>query len=1286
MADEHYSICMPVVLANFRAGVRFLVLALLITGAATAQRYSFRTYAEAEGLTDLTVNSILQDHDGFLWVATMSGISRFDGRHFRTYGVAEGLPSSLVLSSIETPDGQIWVDTPAGVARLEGDRFVKVDTGGHVPNRCPQCIAQGGERMYIATTSGLFWRSVHGGSGIIPGTEHEAVVAVLPVRGTAARNAGNNMGVWYSVNGGVCSLLGDSTTHCYSKEAGLPADRWGGIAIDNGGTVWVRSSRHLMTLASGASKFESRDSGLPIATRVGAISLDSHGMPMVATESGLARWNGPDSGGKPWSLIGVGNGLAVPSVSWAIEDREGSIWVGMLGGGFARWLGAGEWESWTSQQGLPDDQITAIQRDRKGRLLIGSASGMDMMDGQRIAAVPIGSLGTAGNHLRAIAVGEGASLWLGTSPEGVGVLDTETGSVRRFDASSGLGITDVRALVVDRQGAVWAGGVGGIFRGVRGTGGKDREAWIWQHVYAPSGVESSDFIVSIVEDGEGRIWFGGSLGVSYWDGLREVRLGPLQGMPEGTVGTLGRAPDGTVWVGVNDLPDLYHIVPSANAGEGTAFTVQPFRGPASAKRGGPVYVLGFDQSGNLWRGGSAGVDAYVQGHWVQYTRADGLVWNDTSRNTFLADADGSVWIGTSHGLSHHLRITAQADTGTGGNRATIVGLQAGGRNLSLAGTPAIDYHAGNYVISFASPVFRRDKDVRFRYRLKGLDRSWTETTEWDARYSRLKPRHYVFEVESGGWDGNWSADPARISFIVTGPFWTSAWFTPAWIGSLALLTFAGWRVRDLAHGQREGELREAVSERTRELEKERHREKARNRILENLVSNQSIALVLDGIAELLCDQMGSGAAVVLLRHADVWRAGAAPGCPADWVAALETPGSIPNEICVAPWLCRVPGGEPAWHNFMSRAGSRLPCGMSSVPIDGPDGAIGAVLFFYSYSAATGLEPWREILGSAARMAQVVIEHTRLYDGLQYQAHHDSLTGLPNRASFSGKLARAVENAREFGEMIAVLFIDIDCFKEINDRLSHRAGDIVLSTLARRMKSVVRDRDTVARIGGDEFNILLENVPGPDAVAEIAACVLAAVREPLYIDGARLDVSASIGMSIFPDDASDPEELQREADAAMYCAKGLGRNRMQAFGDRDGVLDGAHIDQALRQALQEGLFRVHYQPKVGSDGSFAGFEALLRLDHPKLGNLPPALFNPLAEAKGLIVPIGMWVLNEVCRQIAEWRDRGFGEIPVAINVSPIQIARPDFAALVRECLRQRNVSPLCVELELTEQQA
>ncbi len=1294
---------MPLPCHSRRAAL-MLAIALLAGSVATAQRYSFRTYGSAEGLSDLNPNHILQDRDGFLWIATTSGVYRFDGHRFRRYSVDEGLQSSHTLSLAEAENGDVLVSNTAGVARLRNDRFVAVDTRGHVPAFGTQVLAQAGETTYVASTTGLFWRDAHNRSGIVPSTEGKLVSSVLPVTAgpdMAIAGPGELVAhdvVWFGMNDSVCLWRTKAETiRCFSGEAGLPADKFGALAIDGEGTLWARSSSRLLALPRGASKFEPRDSGLAVSTRRGALSLDSSGRIMVPTQEGLSRWVGGNSsavksGSEKWSTIGASRGLELSSVTYAIEDREGSIWIAMLGAGLTRWLGSGEWESWTTQQGLSGDLVSTITRNKDGRLLIGTSAGVDILDGHGPRLLAGARAAASTSRIRALATDGAHSLWMLMATGSLGELDTLTGKERQFGASVGLPASGLFSVLVDHAGGVWAVGPG-VFRGVREVRAGRAESWRWQKMAigetgkaadsSPGALNpaASEETSTIIEDHENRVWLGGTKGLSYWNGQRIQRLGADAGMPDGAVGSMAVAPNGDIVVALNEVADLFRISSSSDSHGSVHFGVRRFPGPRIAGIGGSVFIVAFDHAGNLWRAGSMGIDEYIQNRWIHYTRADGLVWDSVSRNAFVADDDGSVWIGTAKGLSHHYPVAKQSGGRETAGRALIVGVTAGGRELATAATSKIDYHSGNIVISFASPVFVHEKDIRFRYSLSGLDTGWTQTDDWEARYSGVKPGHYVFEVESGVWGGRWDGEPARLPFDVTGPFWTSAWFIPACIGVLTILAFSGWRIRDAAHLRNESQLRAAVALRTGEVEAARQQEKSRSLILENLVSNQPLRRVLEGIASLVTEDIARGAAVILIRDSEGWRAAAVSGCPAEWSAALEAPDAIPAEACAGAFFCGAPYDEPSWKIFLSLCGATPPVAIGSMPIGGAERAAGIFLFLYS------TQPERrtctDVLEYGARMAQVAIEHHRFYDDLQFQARHDSLTGLPNRSAFSERLKQALGIAEARGERMAVLFIDIDRFMEINDRFSHRAGDIVLSTLAKRMISVVRSSDTVARIGGDEFNILLENIAGPDAVHDISGAVLSAIREPLFIDGVRLDVSASIGIAVFPDDAAEPETLQREADAAMYCAKSLGKNRVQAFGNRDGALDNEHVDEALREALQESLFTVHYQPKVTTLGGFAGFEALLRLNHPKLGNVPPDVFIPVAEAKGLIVPIGTWVLGEVCRQIAEWRDRGFGDIQVAINVSPVQIARADFADIVRECLIRRNVPPQCIELELTE---
>jgi diguanylate cyclase (GGDEF)-like protein len=490
---------------------------------------------------------------------------------------------------------------------------------------------------------------------------------------------------------------------------------------------------------------------------------------------------------------------------------------------------------------------------------------------------------------------------------------------------------------------------------------------------------------------------------------------------------------------------------------------------------------------------------------------------------------------------------------------------------------------------------------------------------------------------------------------------------------------------------REDTLESAVHERTVALERERSRERSRNRVLEMLLSRQPLGAVLDEIGHLVCSESPGAVWIVVLRNADRSFVVSAPGVSPEMKKALETDYAVPFEAWSGSTEFRRPASDPAWKILLDQLNEPPPAviltralGMSGgvMPERGAgDRGSGVCLILDRSDSA--LRIGREELDHASRLAQLAIEHSRFCDDLSFQARHDSLTGMPNRAMFDDILTQEMAEARSTNRKAAVLYVDLDGFKQINDTMNHRVGDLYLTETARRMQSALRPCDTVARIGGDEFNVLLTGLDSAAEAEALARRVREALSRPAAIEGHTVISTASIGISLFPDDGVEAEDLLRQADAAMYYAKELGGNRVQAFSAKNHTLDSVRLDQELKKALRDRLFEVHYQPKVSAGGEFAGMEALLRLNHPVYGQIPPARFIPVAEESGLIVPLGAWVLGEVCRQIAEWRSAGFGHVAVAVNVSPVQICRPDFAAEVEDCLRRYGVSPRSLELELTE---
>lgn len=306
--------------------------------------------------------------------------------------------------------------------------------------------------------------------------------------------------------------------------------------------------------------------------------------------------------------------------------------------------------------------------------------------------------------------------------------------------------------------------------------------------------------------------------------------------------------------------------------------------------------------------------------------------------------------------------------------------------------------------------------------------------------------------------------------------------------------------------------------------------------------------------------------------------------------------------------------------------------------------------------------------------------------LAYSANHDSLTDLPNRRLFSDRLKQAIAAARRNGEQVALLYLDLDGFKVVNDTLGHALGDVLLREVVARMKDRLRQCDTLARMGGDEFTLIATGVTCPDAADALAQRIRTALQPPFQIDGNELFITTSIGISIYPQDGCDVAELLRNADAAMYEAKRQGRNRAVFFTPEIGQAanDRLELETSLRSALEDNEFRLHYQPQfeLGTQ-RLVRFEALIRWEHPTLGLVPPSKFIPMAEEFGLIVPIGNWVIAEACRTAKKWEEAGCRGVPVAVNISAQQFCRPDFIDTVVNIVNRTPLDPSLLELELTE---
>jgi len=509
-----------------------------------------------------------------------------------------------------------------------------------------------------------------------------------------------------------------------------------------------------------------------------------------------------------------------------------------------------------------------------------------------------------------------------------------------------------------------------------------------------------------------------------------------------------------------------------------------------------------------------------------------------------------------------------------------------------------------------------------------------------------------------------------------------SWASPElWFSLFAVLGVAWkYRIAERRHRRSEAALATRLIEQARVIERERLRESERSAILEILLRNEPLGTVLDAVARLMGAHCPDALCAILTKHPDGSHTVFGPDLPEDWFAALRVSQAVPPEAWQRRLDTESSDQQPGWQTFTGSLNGPAPAIIHSWPVEGSsDRPLGALLLCYrEISGPTRAD--LPVIEAGRKLASLAMEQGQRYDDLYFEANRDELTGLPNRVFFDERLNRALREATDQGP--AVISVDLDCFKQINNTWSRRAGDSLLREISVRIKSVLRPDDVLARVAGDEFAVILSGAGSAIKAREVAERIRQAIRQPFVFEGREIEASATTGIAMFPDDGANAEELRRAASGASHEAK-TGTDVADPLATGSEALDRATICEELRHGLLHNYFVVHYQPKVDSGRRIVGFEALVRLDHPRRGLIPPTTFIPVAEESGLIVPLGAWVLEEVCRQVSQWSADGLGRNAVAVNVSPVQICRPNFAKSVADCLERHGVPAGDLELELTE---
>ena len=748
-----------------------------------AQQYSFRHYGPAEGLQNMAILSLAQDRDGYIWVGTEGGLYRYDGTRFRLMGSAEGLPCGTEIHTLYlAADGALWTQACSQIFRFDGQTFHSV-LSLNGPLGGAQRIAEDVDgHVVLSTGEGLTEvLPTAGGSFVLRPHPLPAELEGKPMRGILRHGSQ----LWFGCNLHLCLEDGGRTT-IFGPENGLPEDAWEGIAVGADGTLWARSPSGLYRKPPDTDHLIQEKPDIGTSMFWGAIIIARDGSVMVPTDQGLAIRSAAG-----WTVVDRRRSLPSDMTSAVLEDRGGSLWVGLIGAGLARWLGRGEWESWTVAQGLPSEVIWSILRDRKGALWVGTALGLARMEGQSRLTTWTKKDGLGGDNVRWLGETSDGSIWAVSRPGRMARLEPASGKIHLVSRQD-LACDTLGSIFVDRLDRLWLASPCGVFLNSR-PAASDRFVRIDQ----PQSLQRRAWYFAM--DSDGAMWITNPDGLWRWRAGEWRHYGKPEGLLSGDAYVPILAPDGTLWLRhrLDAGVDRLHLSGDRIIHVDAIVPTKPQSNDVTA-------FHGFDAFGNFWRGTANGVFVRSANSWTEMSTEDGLISNDCDGESFWADPDGSVWIGTSGGLTHYRAPSVKPGVPTADPIITFLQINQRPRIVRA---------------EFSSLNYKYEQLVHFAYRLD--DGLWTDTAERTVSIAGLGPGDHRLEIRSHIRDAPVSPRTAAVHFHIE-PMWFETW----WLRCLALLACAAavwgvvlWRQRLLQSRNRELEF--AVRQRTAELEAER---------------------------------------------------------------------------------------------------------------------------------------------------------------------------------------------------------------------------------------------------------------------------------------------------------------------------------------------------------------------------------------------------------------------------------------------------------------------------------
>jgi diguanylate cyclase (GGDEF)-like protein/PAS domain S-box-containing protein len=1179
------------------------------------------------------VAALLIDHDHRIYAGSYDGLYSVSAAGAATrVWPAQG--SHAVTALAEDARGRLWLAIPReGLVAFDPargeDRWLRPDR--NLPGTVPGALIT----TLLLDRSGLLWigTSERGLSRVDPsGSIFQYIVDHDPGSDVLADN--NVRAVFEDAKGGLwLGTDGDGLKRYDPKTNEL--ERFGDVIAH---AFAVAPTKHPDLRVGGAGA--KNDAQAPVAqeVRVTAIAGTGEGRLWIATERGVALFDPARRFARVLPLDeDENNGLADADVRSILSALDGKLWIGTAFNGLARFDAPAErWKVLRADSGTPrlsSNTVLALRQDRSGRIWVGTLNGLNLVDATASTVRvfrqdPGDQRSLAGNLVRAIHESADGTIWVATQA-GLNRVDGMDGDRMRFTRwlpRDGLPVGTIYAIGEDAMGRLW-------LSTNQGLTSFDRSTQTFRTFNAVDGLESSEFnsgAYAALRDG--RLAFGGVDGLTLFS-------------PQSIVAS--RYPAPIVFTDVGIGAANRHAVPSADsvrvneADHSVRFEFAALDFAAPERNRFQYRLDDFDKD---W------IDAGTR-HEATYTNLDAGRYRFQVR---AANHDG-YWneVPASIGLVVTPPWWASIE-------AMV---------LYAFGLIALGAVVWRILHQRRSDLLRHRRDLQEREnRLRlALWGSGDEFWDWDMRNDTL--------VVTG------------VGELLRNPHEGQPIAAQAWI-------------RENIHPDDLPAVQQRIDEHTAgltdTLESEHRLRSSRGDWIWVMARARIVERDEKGEPLRMC---GTARNIMATRAADREHR-IAQEVIRSMTEALTVTDLEFRFISVNPAFTRMTGWRE--HEVVGRVASLLNCAQHP-----PEHYI-AMREALERNGHWRGELWqrrkdneeflcwleltevRDASGARTHFVGVlndITDRKRAEQELRYLANYDTLTGLPNRTLLSERLGHAIIRARRGNRKVAVLFLDLDRFKHVNDSMGHAAGDRMLKAAGSRLRHVVREGDTVARLGGDEFTVVLEDVAGNLEAEHIAQKVIAAFDQPLELDnGQEVVISPSIGISFYPDHGQVPTDLLKFADTAMYQAKERGRRTYMVYTE---AMDAAArlratTVAALRKALERNEFSLVYQPKLSLlDERITGVEALLRWRSEDLGNVPPTSFIPIAEETGMIIEIGDWVVDEACAQLARWRDAGIRDITMSVNVSVLQLLRGELTQRLCDILAEHDIAPNQLELELTE---